>query len=257
MSDNEISEAKDSSATLEAQAEPAAGDSAKADGQSAARKSESSPAKPSGGSAASRGLPWLLAGLIAGGAGAFFGMRAVKAAEARKDATPCESWKTALCDGSGGAESAGCKQATAASELLSAEACRVALKDAPETLKTLQAARADCLAIVDKLCGDLGKETSTCKMVQDKTPSFPPDRCTSMMQNYDKVIAELRRVEERGGPGAMQRAGGPGGPGGMRRAGAPRSGRPSTPPGHGPVRPATPAASSTPASSTPAAPRVP
>jgi hypothetical protein len=111
-------------------------------------------------------------------------------------AGPCKTWQQKVCDGTG-AQSAACAQAQGAGDLLPTAACDAALADVPATLAKVKAARAVCDTLVTKLCGELGKEAATCKMVQERTVSFPPDRCKEMLANYDQVIAQLRMMEQR------------------------------------------------------------
>jgi hypothetical protein len=92
----------------------------------------------------------------------------------------------------------------------------------PATLAKLKAARASCDTLVGKLCADLPPGSSTCDMVKERTPSFPAKRCDEMLKSYDKVIEELRSIDQQGG---MQ-MGAPGMP-----PGAPGM-RPGMPPGH-------------------------
>jgi hypothetical protein len=206
---------------------PAADESPEGTVDSAAGTAQANPPAKSGAVAAAGWLPRLVgpvaAGLIVGLAGGWFGHEVPALAAIGTDPAACTAWREALCEGTGGSESASCVQARSASELLPASTCRDALKHLPATLATLRAARADCTTLVEKLCGDLGTETETCKMVRDKTPAFPVDRCKAMQESYDKVLGQLRDLEARGGPNAAppgpRRGGRPGGPphaGGMR-----------------------------------------
>ncbi len=135
---------------------------------------------------------------------------------------PCKAWEDQVCEGAG-AKSSACSQAKQAVELLPEAACGTALEDIPATLEKVKAARADCDKLVSKLCNDLGKETGTCKMVTERTESFPADRCTEMLKSYDKVLSQLKTMEERGGPG-VPHGGPPGGPHGAPPPGAPHGG---------------------------------
>jgi hypothetical protein len=54
-------------------------------------------------------------------------------------------------------------------------------------------------------------------MVKERTPSFPSERCTEMLEHYDEVIGQLKQIEQaqagmQGGPGGPG-MGAPGGPG--------------------------------------------
>lgn len=188
---------------------------------------------PSSASGASAGL-LVAAALVAGAAAGWFANEArgkapdpqVQAATAGGQ-TPCAAWGKQVCEGAGDKSSA-CTQAKEVAELLPEAACSAALTDVAATLAKVKAARADCNKLVSKLCTDLGKDTGTCKMVTERTESFPTDRCKEMMGNYEKVLGQLKAMEERGGPGANPHGASPGGPGGPG-AGMPRM--PGGPPG--------------------------
>lgn len=160
--------------------------------------------------------------LAAGGAAGWFGhiqqakaaLRAEVAAAPSGSgipAGPCGAWQSKLCK-SVGDQSSACQEAKVASGVLTSPACEVALSTLPETLTKIKTARATCDTLVTKLCAELPPGSKTCDMVKERTPSFPSERCTQMMQNYDKVVAELKQMDQ------QQGAGGPpmGGPGGMR-----------------------------------------
>jgi hypothetical protein len=173
-----------------------------------------------------------IAALLIGGAAGWFGhiqkgkadLRAALAAApagSGAPAGPCGAWQTKLCK-STGEQSAACQQAKGATGVLSTSACETAIGTLPETLTKIKAARATCDKLVDKLCAELPPGSKTCAMVKERTPSFAVERCDQMMQNYDKVIAELKQMEEQqgaGGPPPM--SGAPGG--GMRLPGMPGS----------------------------------
>lgn len=176
-------------------------------------------------SAASSSVPvarvalFLVVALAAGGAGGWFGHEAQAKARIQAESAaapagsgaapgPCGAWQKRICD-SGGATSAACSQAKGAVELLTASGCEAALGAMPATLAKLKAARAPCDTLVSKLCKDLPPGSPACTLVQDKTPSFPGERCTEMLQHYDEVLGSLRELDQQGGPPM----GGPGAPG--------------------------------------------
>ena len=98
----------------------------------------------------------------------------------------------------------------------------------PETLAKLKTARASCDKLVSKICQDLTPGSKTCDMVKERTPSFPRERCDQMLQSYDKVIAELRQMDQQGAmqPG-MQQGGMP--PGAMPPGAMPHNTSPQAP----------------------------
>jgi hypothetical protein len=182
---------------------------------------------------ASRAGLFVVLALAAGGAAGWFGhIQQARAAYAKADSVPttvsssgvpsgpCGTWQEKICEG-GGKTSASCQQAKGAVELMMPSTCQAGLETMPATLAKLKAARASCDSLVSKLCADLPPGSSTCEMVKERTPSFPAKRCEEMLKSYDKVIEELRSIEQQGG---MQ-----GGPG-MPRPGMP-PGAPGMPPG--------------------------
>ncbi len=112
---------------------------------------------------------------------------------------PCGAWQSKIC-ASAGEQSASCQEAKGATDLLLASTCEAALGTIPETLAKLKAARASCDKLVAKLCQDLPPGSKTCDMVKARTPSFPHERCDQMLTNYDKVIAELKQMDQQGAP---------------------------------------------------------
>jgi hypothetical protein len=164
-------------------------------------------AKAPAGTPGSSVAVFVVLALLAGGAAGWFAhIQQSKAAAARADSAavgsdgPCKAWEEAICSKSG-AESAPCMQAKGATELLTASTCEMALTAMPATLEKLKAARASCDNLVTKLCADLPPGSETCKMVKEKTPSFPSQRCDEMLKQYDQVIAELKQLDAMGGPG--------------------------------------------------------
>lgn len=116
------------------------------------------------------------------------------AAQPAKPAGPCEAYATALCD-KAGAESATCGEAKSLTAIMSPKACTAGSADIDFTVKALAEKRKVCDDLAAKLCKDIGEQTETCKMVKEQTPNFPPDRCTAMMGQYDRVVADLKSRE--------------------------------------------------------------
>jgi hypothetical protein len=127
---------------------------------------------------------------------------------------PCGAWQSKICT-SAGEQSASCQEAKGAADLLLPSTCEVALGTVPETLAKVKAGRVSCDKLVTKICADLSPGSKTCDMVKERTPAFPRERCDQMLQNYDKVIGELKQMDQQGGGMQM---GGPQRmpPGGMR-----------------------------------------
>jgi hypothetical protein len=215
---------------------PAAKPQRRAAAAAAARKPVVAAGKPSASGLNPTRIGVLVAlAIAAGGAGGWFGHIAQAKAHVQKIdsaaapagsglAGPCGTFQEKVCAGSG-EQSAACQQAKTAGELLTPSTCEAGLNAIPATLARVKAARASCDTLVKKLCADLPQGSSTCAMVKEKTPSFPPKRCDEMLKRYDDVIGELRSMDQQGGPPGM---GGPGAQG--MPPGAPRM-PPGMPPG--------------------------
>ncbi len=172
--------------------------------------------------------------LAVGGLGGWFGQIQKTKAALRAEiaaapagsgvpAGPCGAWQSKICSGTGD-QSAACQQAKGAAELLVPSTCESALGTVPETLAKVKAGRASCDKLVTKICADLSPGSKTCDMVKQRTPSFPTERCDQMLKSYDKVIGELKQMDQ--GGGGMQMGGPRMPPGGMPPGGMPPGGMP-------------------------------
>jgi protein-disulfide isomerase len=148
--------------------------------------------------------------LAAGGAGGWF-LRDAKAKEV-VEASPepaisaapaassgassvCDGWATKVCAELGD-ESEPCSQMKTASLLLPDAACSAAVADVAATVSKAKSARSVCEQLAQKLCTDLGAETESCKMVTERTPSFPTAQCQQLLSQYDEVLEELQQQEK-------------------------------------------------------------
>lgn len=112
---------------------------------------------------------------------------------------PCGGWVKKICD-KAGESSQSCREAKSVSELLPPAACKTASSQASYAVGKIEEKRKDCDKLVSKLCGELGPETETCKMVQTQTKNFPPERCGMMLGRYADVLAELKKMESANKP---------------------------------------------------------
>lgn len=112
---------------------------------------------------------------------------------------PCGDFSQKLC-AEAGEESATCKTGQEMAALLSDGACRAAVKDFSVTTGKLKALRAKCDELITALCDGVGKDTETCKMVTEKTATFPPEQCEKMLEQKDKIVEDLKKQEARNQP---------------------------------------------------------
>lgn len=111
----------------------------------------------------------------------------------------CKAYGDRLCVELGdGSET--CNAARTITDLLPAAACAAGMAEIDFTVAKIKQLRQVCTTLVERLCADLGEATETCAMVRRETPSFPPERCSELLQNFDAVIADLRRMEARNQP---------------------------------------------------------
>lgn len=112
---------------------------------------------------------------------------------------PCQEYIDRLCE-KVGKQSATCTEMAKSAEMMSPATCTAAKRDIKFTLDKLADKRKACDTLVTRLCGELGKTTETCKMVETHTKNFPPERCKMMLDRYPEVLADLKRMEDQNKP---------------------------------------------------------
>ncbi len=112
---------------------------------------------------------------------------------------PCGGFVSKVCEKAGEA-SQSCKDVKSVADLLPPAACKAASSNASYAVNKLEEKRKDCDKLVSQLCGELGPESETCKMVQTQTKNFPPERCSMMLGRYAEVLAELKKMESQNKP---------------------------------------------------------
>jgi protein-disulfide isomerase len=116
------------------------------------------------------------------------------AADPAPIANACVKLADKLC-GEVGKDTPGCQAAKTSLELLSDKACSVGLSDFAATQAKLKKQGKKCDELTQKLCAEIGPDTDTCKMVKEKTKSFPPAQCTMMLGQIDEIVKELKQQE--------------------------------------------------------------
>jgi protein-disulfide isomerase len=117
------------------------------------------------------------------------------AAAAAGSSDSCEQFVSQLCGRSGGDESALCTSAKELGKVLPASACVAAIKDFPQVEHQIDVDRKPCTDLAERLCKDLGPDTSTCAMVKEQTPQFPREHCEQLAGSYEQVLPELQKQE--------------------------------------------------------------
>ena len=112
---------------------------------------------------------------------------------------PCEKLTEKLC-GELGKETPTCEAAKGTIEVLSDKACAAGLKDFDATKSKLKKQGKKCEELVEKLCAGVGTNSDSCKMVREKTKSFPPAQCATMLAQVDDIVKELKQHEQSSKP---------------------------------------------------------
>lgn len=112
---------------------------------------------------------------------------------------PCAEYGKRICEAAG-EQSEQCRTARGAGELMPVAACEAALADIGTALASIEEAKKSCVELQDRLCRDIGEDTESCKMVREQIPRFPAERCKSMLGQYDAVLKDLQRMENRNKP---------------------------------------------------------
>ena len=116
------------------------------------------------------------------------------------DPKACEQYAEKLCAEMGGPESPTCASTKTTLDVMPPAACAAGLADLAFTKTKLGEARKTCDELSTKLCKDVGDTTETCNMVKTQTKNFPPDRCKMMLEKYDSVLADLKKMEAKNQP---------------------------------------------------------
>jgi protein-disulfide isomerase len=107
----------------------------------------------------------------------------------------CEQYADKVCK-EVGEQTPACQSLKGAVAYLPPSACQAGMSDIDFTRKQVAESRKKCTELMDKLCADLGPKSESCTMVRTQTQKFSPQRCESLMQNYDKVLAQIKMQEE-------------------------------------------------------------
>jgi protein-disulfide isomerase len=66
--------------------------------------------------------------------------------------------------------------------------------DLPNSVAAIRKQREPCDRLLARLLAEFGAESETGKLVTAQTASLRPERCTKMLERYDEVLAELRKM---------------------------------------------------------------
>jgi protein-disulfide isomerase len=104
----------------------------------------------------------------------------------------CTRWATEICKQLE-PDSELCGSLKQSAKFLYPAACQRALSD-QDTVRTKLAERKQrCPELETRLCRELGVKSRACKTVREGTRQFSPERCRAMLEQYPKVLDELRQ----------------------------------------------------------------
>jgi protein-disulfide isomerase len=115
------------------------------------------------------------------------------------DPAACNNYATQLCEAAG-QETSTCASAEELAKIMPPAACAAGIAELGYSKSKLGDVRKSCDELVTQLCGDLGEETDTCKMVRAKTNEIGGSDCDGMLEQYPAVLADLQKMEEANQP---------------------------------------------------------
>jgi protein-disulfide isomerase len=84
--------------------------------------------------------------------------------------------------------------------LMAPEACSVALANFATSVPKIAERLKPCKDLTEKICADVGADTQSCNMVKSTTPTYTPERCAGMLNNYAEILRPLKVQEDRKKP---------------------------------------------------------
>jgi protein-disulfide isomerase len=104
----------------------------------------------------------------------------------------CTRWTSEICKQLE-PDSELCDAIKISAELLPPAACQLSLGDQDNLRAKLAARKQRCPELETRLCHDVGVKSRACKTVREGTHQFSPERCSTMLDQYAKVLDELRQ----------------------------------------------------------------
>ena len=113
---------------------------------------------------------------------------------AQSDSKSCDDFAARLCSQTANELSTTCIAIRTTVDLLTPEACILALANAEHSLQALSKRDLSCDALQAKLCADTSAMEKSCERVKKFTGKFPPERCKEMLGRYPDVLADLKQA---------------------------------------------------------------
>jgi protein-disulfide isomerase len=111
----------------------------------------------------------------------------------------CAELTSRLC-ATAGRETPTCAELASALQLLPESACRVGLEDVGTSIAKLEERALRCTELVDRLCADLGADSTACQRVRGDAAGLPSDRCERMLSHYEATLASIREQDAASDP---------------------------------------------------------
>ena len=112
---------------------------------------------------------------------------------------PCDQYATRMC-GALGDKTEACMSLRSVREWLPDKACEAAMADIQQSLARVGELRKDCEALTQKLCAELGEQSTTCEEVKRDLPEVPAGQCRTLLQHYPELLAQVQEREARTAP---------------------------------------------------------
>ena len=107
---------------------------------------------------------------------------------------PCEDFKARLCGQTANELSTTCISIKSTVDLLTDDACQLALHNVDHSLQTLAKRDLSCDTLQAKLCADTDPTTKSCETVKRYTRRFPVERCKEMLGRYPDVLSDVKKA---------------------------------------------------------------
>jgi protein-disulfide isomerase len=126
-------------------------------------------------------------------------------AETAKSSAPgsglpaCDQYAMQMCHALGDKTEA-CMSLRSVREWLPDQACVAAVADIQHSLARVAELRKDCDELTQRLCAELGEQSTTCEEVRRDLPEVPAGQCRSLLQHYPELLAQVRERETRNQP---------------------------------------------------------
>jgi protein-disulfide isomerase len=123
---------------------------------------------------------------------------AAKAAASGGDSA-CGEYARKLCVELG-TRTDGCRSALGVVAVMPDSACSAGMADFETTRERIGELRKACVAVVDRVCAELGSESESCAAIRGDLPQIPPGHCAALLRDQERLLSVLRQRETLNAP---------------------------------------------------------